>query len=131
MRLLLDTHIALWAMTESPRLPGRARSLISSVDAALLVSVVSLWEIGIKHARRRGRPNDMPISAAEMARLLAGAKCEILPVSLAHVLEVETLPDLHRDPFDRMLVAQARSEPLRLLTVDAQLAAYGDAIELV
>jgi len=131
MRLLLDTHIALWAMTESPRLPGRARSLISSADAALLVSVVSLWEIGINHARRRGRPNDMPISAAEMARLLAGAKCEILPVSLAHVLEVETLADLHRDPFDRMLVAQARSEPLRLLTVDAQLAAYGDAIELV
>jgi PIN domain nuclease of toxin-antitoxin system len=73
----------------------------------------------------------MPISAAEMARLLAAARCQILPVVPAHVLVVATLPDLHRDPFDRMLVAQARSESQRLLTADAQLAAYGDTIELV
>lgn len=131
MRLLLDTHVILWTVIDSPRLPERARTLVSAPDSMLFVSVVSLWEIAIKHARRRGRPDDITISAAEMSRLLAGARCEVLQVTASHVLALEALPPLHADPFDRLLVAQARAEPLRLITADAQLAAYGDGIELV
>jgi PIN domain nuclease of toxin-antitoxin system len=130
MRLLLDTHIALWTVTDSPRLPGRVRELVSSADATLFVSLVSLWEIAIKFARRRGLPTDMPISAANMMSLLAGARCELLQIAPAHVLELEALPLLHGDPFDRMLVAQARAEPLRLITVDGRLADYGRAVEV-
>ncbi len=129
MRLLLDTHIALWTATDSPRLHPKVRSLVASAEASLSVSVVSLWEVAIKYARRRGRPDDMPISAAELQRLLSGARCEVLDVVPAHVLELERLPRLHADPFDRMLVAQARAEPLRLITADAQLAAYGACVE--
>lgn len=130
MRILLDTQIALWTAVDSPRLPPKVRSLVSSGDASLFVSVVSLWEVAIKHARRRGRPGDMPISAAELQRLLSGARCQLIDVLPAHVLELERLPRLRGDPFDRMLVAQARSEPLRLITADEQLAAYGASVEV-
>jgi PIN domain nuclease of toxin-antitoxin system len=130
MRLLLHTHIALWTVIDDPRLPSRARELISSADSVLFVSVASLWEVAIKFARRRGRPNDMPISAADMMGLLAGARCEVLQVTPAHVLELEHMPPLHGDPFDRILVAQARAEPLRLVTVDRRLAGYGQAVEV-
>ncbi|HTX50684.1 MAG TPA: type II toxin-antitoxin system VapC family toxin [Caulobacteraceae bacterium] len=131
MRLLLDTHIALWTVTDSPRLPRRARQLVSASDVELFVSVVSLWEVAIKHARRRGRPGDLNVSAAELTKLIDGAACALLDVSRSHVLELEALPQLHGDPFDRMLVAQARAEPLRLLTADAVLRAYGSVIEFV
>jgi PIN domain nuclease of toxin-antitoxin system len=130
MRLLLDTHIALWTMTGSERLPPKVRALVQHPEAILVVSVISLWEIAIKFARRKGRPNDMPISAAQMAALLAGARCEVLQVAPAHVMALETLPPLHGDPFDRMLVAQARAEPLRLITVDSRLADYGASVEV-
>jgi PIN domain nuclease of toxin-antitoxin system len=130
VRLLLDTHIALWTVTDSARLPPKTRSLIEHPEARLFVSVVSIWEIAIKFALRRGRPSDMPISAQRMMALVAGAQCEVLPVAPAHALELETLPLLHGDPFDRMLVAQARAEPLRLLTADARLGAYGTAVEV-
>ena len=131
MRLLLDTHIALWTMTDSERLPARARALVTSDEAVLHISVVTLWEVAIKHARRRGLPGDMPISAGEMARLIAGARCEILDVTRAHALAIETLPLIHGDPFDRMLVAQALAEPLRLITADRKLGAYGSMVEVV
>lgn len=130
MRLLLDTHIALWTATDSPRLPQTVRAMVSDADASLYVSVVSLWEVAIKHARRRGRPDDMPISAAELLRLLLGARCQVLDVVPAHVMALEQQPRLHGDPFDRMLVAQAQAEPLRLITADAQLAAYGAGVEV-
>lgn len=130
MRLLLDTHIALWTALDSPRLPPRVRSLVSSTEVSLFVSVVSLWEVAIKHALRRGRADDMPISAAQLQRLLSGARCQVLDVVQFHVLELERLPRLHGDPFDRMLVAQARSEPLRFVTSDGHLAAYGEVVEV-
>jgi PIN domain nuclease of toxin-antitoxin system len=131
MRLLLDTQILLWTLTDSDRLPRQARTLVASEDAEIFVSVISIWEIAIKFAQRRGRPNDMPISAEETMRRVASAQAEVLTVTAAHALAVETLPLLHRDPFDRMLVAQALAEPLRLVTTDAAVAAYGDFIELV
>ncbi|ODU09643.1 MAG: twitching motility protein PilT [Rubrivivax sp. SCN 71-131] len=125
MNLLLDTHIALWAITDSPRLSTRARELIGAQRAVVWVSVVSLWEIAIKHALARG---DMPVSAREAAGHFSASGFRLLPIEVEHALGVESLPALHADPFDRLLVAQAREVPLRLLTHDETVARYSDAI---
>ena len=125
MRLLLDTHIALWAIEDSPKLPRQARAIIAELDNDVYVSAASLWEIAIKHAlRRRGR-NAMPISAEEARRFFDAAGYAFLPMTIDHVCAVEQLPRLHADPFDRMLVAQALVEPMRLLTHDERIASYG------
>ncbi|HEY1753212.1 MAG TPA: type II toxin-antitoxin system VapC family toxin [Caulobacteraceae bacterium] len=131
MRLLLDTHVALWAVQDDRRLSRRAHDLIADLDNAIFVSVATLWEIAIKHALRKGRANDIPVSAVEAASLFDRAGYELLPILPAHAFAVAELPPARTDPFDRMLIAQARSEPLRLLTSDAAVAAYGDGIELV
>ena len=131
MRLLLDTHIALWAVRDDPRLSTRAHDLIANLDNPVFVSVVTLWEIEIKYALRRGRPSDMPISAITAAAVFESAGYELLPVLPAHALAVAELAPARTDPFDRMLVAQARAEPLRLLTADKAVAAYGEGVELV
>jgi PIN domain nuclease of toxin-antitoxin system len=130
VRLLLDTHVALWMVAGHPRLSTAARAMIDGNDQ-VHVSVVSLWEIAIKFALRRGRPTDMPISAVQALELFESSQMRILAVSPQHALAVAHLPPARTDPFDRMLVAQARSEPLRLLTSDAAVAAYGDDVELV
>jgi PIN domain nuclease of toxin-antitoxin system len=131
VRLLLDTHVALWAVRDDLRLSARARALIADLDNPIFVSVVTLWEVAIKYALRRGRLNDMPISAPTAATLFEQAGYELLSVRPAHALAVAELPPSRTDPFDRMLVAQARTEPLRLLTADRTVAAYGEGIELV
>jgi len=131
MRLLLDTHVALWAVRDSPRLSSGARSLIADPGNPVYVSVVTLWEIAIKFALRKGRPSDMPISSADAFSYFERAGYELLPVLPRHALAVADLPPARTDPFDRMLVAQARAEPLQLLTSDAGVAAYGGGIELV
>jgi PIN domain nuclease of toxin-antitoxin system len=130
VRLLLDTHIALWSVTAHPRLSVVARAMIDGNDQ-VHVSVVSLWEIAIKFALRRGRSTDMPISASRALELFESSQMVILPVSPQHALAVAHLPPARTDLFDRLLVAQARSEPLRLLTSDPGVAAYGDGVELV
>jgi PIN domain nuclease of toxin-antitoxin system len=131
VRLLLDTHVALWAVRDDPKLSARARELIANLDNPVFVSVVTLWEIAIKYALRRGRPTDMPISAAEAVSVFKRAGYDLLPVLPSHAVAVAALPPARADPFDRMLIAQARTEPLRLLTSDAVVAAYGEGIELV
>jgi PIN domain nuclease of toxin-antitoxin system len=131
MRLLLDTHVALWAVRDSPRLSRRARELIADLNNPIHVSVATLWEIAIKFALRKGRPNDMPISALNASTIFRRAGYELLSVTPQHALAVADLPPAHTDPFDRMLIAQARAEPMRLLTSDAAVAAYGEGIELV
>jgi len=131
LRLLLDTHVALWAVIGHPKLSAKARELILSDDAEVYVSVVSIWEVGIKRALNRGDADDMPLSASAFETHCRVAEYEFLPVTSEHALAASDLPLLHRDPFDRMLVAQAQSEPMRLLTVDRAMAAYGDRIELV
>ena len=128
MRLLLDTHIALWAIIDSPRLSARARDLITDPANDVVVSTGSLWEIAIKHALARGAPNDMPISAMEALGYFREAGYELLDISAMHIVAVETLPKLHADPFDRILVAQALTTPLRLLTHDPAVARYSDSI---
>jgi PIN domain nuclease of toxin-antitoxin system len=127
VRLLLDTHVALWAVTDSPRLPGRARSLILAADE-VHVSCATVWEIAIKHALARG---DMPVSAQQALQAFEDAGYGVLAITPGHALAVEALPLLHKDPFDRMLIAQALAEPLHLVTADAVLARYSDLVVLV
>lgn len=130
MRLLLDTHMLLWALTGDELLPAGARTLIADPENPLFVSAASIWEIAIKHRLQRGSPNDMPISGAEALDHCRRAGYAILPITGVHAAAVDALPLHHADPFDRMLVAQAISEPLRLITHDARLAAYGNMVLL-
>ena len=128
MRLLLDTHIALWALVDDSRLPRRAAELIADPANTIAVSAASIWEIALKHALGRGGPNAMPLSGREAMTYFAQAGYDLLPISPEHAAAVETLSGLHADPFDRMLVAQALAEPMRLLTHDTALAGYGDMV---
>ena len=128
MRILLDTHIALWALTDSPRLSSHARTLILEAGNSIHISAATVWEISIKHRLARG---DMPISGTEARQLFIEAGYAELPITAQHAAVTEELPLHHADPFDRILIAQAVSEPMRLLTHDSQLPAYGDCIEYV
>ena len=130
MRLLLDTHIALWAITDDARLPDAARSLIADAANTVFVSAASVWEITIKHALARGGPNDMPVSGPDALRYFGDAGYNLLPITAEHAAGVAALPDHHRDPFDRIIVVQALQEPLRLLTHDPVVKSYGDTILL-
>ncbi len=129
MRLLLDTHIALWAIDNPARLVAPALRTIEQADE-VAVSVVSVWEIAIKHALRRGRHDDILISGHEALLRFAEAGFTLLPVTAVHAAAIDDLPSLHGDPFDRMLVAQALTEPMRLLTADRRLEAYGAPVLL-
>ena len=122
MKILLDTHALLWALADPGRLGTKARSAIESPHSLVYVSAVSAWEIAIKHALARA---DMPVSAAEACSWAEASGFDLLPLALEHILTLEQLPLHHRDPFDRLLVAQAISEPLTLLSADAALVAYG------
>lgn len=128
MRILLDTHIALWAITDSPKLPKQARELICMRSSEVYVSAASVWEIAIKHSLGRRR---MPVSGIEANRYFTESGYVLLPITAEHAAATQTLPHLHADPFDRMLVAQALTEPLKLLTHDAIVGKYSDSILLV
>ncbi|MEZ5436724.1 MAG: type II toxin-antitoxin system VapC family toxin [Pseudomonadales bacterium] len=125
MNVLLDTHIALWAITDSPRLTAVARELIAAESTVVWVSAASVWEIAIKHALGRG---DMPVSGADAVRYFRESGYRLLAIAPEHAAAVEELPSHHQDPFDRLLVAQALLEPMRLLTNDPQVARYSDTI---
>ncbi len=125
MNLLLDTHVALWAITDSPKLGERARELIANPANTVWISVASLWEITIKHSLGRG---DMPIDGTQAKRWFEQSGYQLLNIEAPHVLAVADLPLIHHDPFDRLLVAQALTEPLRLITHDSHVARYSDTI---
>ena len=125
MNLLLDTHVALWAITDHPGLSGSARQLILSPRTTVWVSAVSVWEVAIKHGLGRG---DMPVSGQDALNYFRQAGYRLLAVEPEHAAAVETLPAHHQDPFDRLLVAQALLEPMRLMTHDGMLARYSDTI---
>ena len=124
MRILLDTHIALWAVVGSRRLAARAREAILAADE-VFVSTASLWEIAIKHGLGRG---DMSMSSAQALAAFTDAGYGVLNIRPEHALAVERLAPIHSDPFDRMLIAQALAEPLTLITRDALVASYSPAI---
>jgi PIN domain nuclease of toxin-antitoxin system len=105
--------------------------LIAEPANAIVVSAASVWEITIKHALNRGRPTDMPVSGPQALSFFRAAGYELLAIGAEHAAAVQFLPDLHRDPFDRLIVAQALHEPLRLMTHDAQVSAYSGTIMLV
>ena len=128
MRLLLDTHVALLAITDDARLTASARDLITADDAEVFISAVVLWEIAIKHGLGRRGPNAMPVSAAQAQIWFEASNFRALPITAAHTLAVEGLAPHHADPFDRLLVAQAMTEPMHLVTHDAALAAYGELV---
>lgn len=124
MRILLDTHIALWAVTAHPSLSPQARKIILDADE-VFVSVASTWEIAVKHSLGKG---DMPVSAAQALQAFTDAGYVLLDIKPEHTIKVEELPPIHKDPFDRMLVAQALCEPLVLVTRDLMVAQYGAGI---
>ncbi len=128
MRLLLDTHIAVWALADDPRLGAQARGLIEDADNAVYISAVTVWEIAIKNALQR---SGLPFSGTDALGYFTDAGYRWLDVTPAHAAATEALPPLHADPFDRLLVAQAIVEPLRLLTRDTALPPYSDTILLV
>lgn len=125
MNLLLDTQVALWAITDNPKLSQKARDLIQSPKTSVWVSVANIWEIAIKHALGRG---DMPVSSQDALRYFQESDYRLLPVEAEHAVAVEELPIHHQDPFDRILVAQALVEPMRLMTHDSLVALYSDTI---
>lgn len=127
-RLLLDTRIALWAISGDKIMGGALRRRLRDPDDEMWVSMASLWEIGIKRSIDRSA---MPIGSMQAADYFERAGYRFIGIERAHINAVELLPFHHRDPFDRMLVAQAMTEPFVLLTRDGVLANYGAFVELV
>lgn len=126
--LLVDTHLLLWWATTPEQLPAAARITLESAEPPPLFSVVSLWEVAIKASLGRGDFQVNPL-ALQLGLLQDGFR--ELPIQVEHVLAVQHLPWIHRDPFDRLLVAQATREGLRLLTADRTLLGYGEAVRWV
>ena len=122
MKLLLDTHVLLWWLGNDPSLSEGARALIRDPQNVIFVSAVSLWEIWLKQSLGKLRVPE------RFEERLAEEPFESLPLTGAQARQVATLPWHHRDPFDRMLVAQAMTEELQLLTADPVVARYGEAV---
>jgi PIN domain nuclease of toxin-antitoxin system len=125
MRLLLDTHMFLWAVGGSALLKPAARRAIESAEQ-VFVSAASLWEISIK-----ARLGKIEADPDQLLAAIDGSGFTELPVSAAHAVAASRLPLHHRDPFDRLLIAQCISEPLRFLTADAALGRYSDVVIVI
>lgn len=121
MRFLLDTHLLLWAAARSARLPREARELLEDDDNEVYFSAASIWEIAIKSSLRR---KDFRIDLSQLLATLPEMGLVELPITSVHAAGVTRLPPIHRDPFDRLLIAQSLVEPLTLLTNDALLDRY-------
>jgi PIN domain nuclease of toxin-antitoxin system len=121
MKLLLDTHVLLWAAGSPDQLSPDARVMLEDTANELLFSAASLWEIAIK--RSLGR-SDFQVDSRVLRRGLLDNGYLELPITSEHAVFIESLPPIHKDPFDRILVAQATVEGITLLTGDAQIAQY-------
>ena len=128
MKLLLDTHLLLWAAGEPDRLSADARTLIEAPENELFFSATSLWEIAIK--RGLGR-DDFKVDTRLLRRGLLDNGYSELPIGSEHAVAIEGLPSIHKDPFDRMLVAQSMVEGITLLTADAYVAQYPGPVRKV
>ncbi|MBO1081863.1 type II toxin-antitoxin system VapC family toxin [Roseomonas haemaphysalidis] len=128
MRLLLDTHLLLWALTSPERLDATTRAVLEDPQNEVLFSAASLWEIAIKVALGR---SDFTCDPGQILLAALDTGFVELPVRAVATIRVANLPPHHRDPFDRLLIAQAMSEPVRLFTADAALPVYSELVTLV
>jgi PIN domain nuclease of toxin-antitoxin system len=128
MKLLLDTHVLLWAAGEPNRLSHEIRELLGDPENELLFSAASMWEITIKSGLGR---EDFQVNARLLRRGLLDNDYEELPIRSEHALAIDALPPIHRDPFDRILIAQATIEGIELLTADQVVARYPGPIRMV
>jgi len=128
MKLLLDTHLLLWALQDSLRLSAEARALIEGEENILLFSAISMAEVAIKNALRRP---DFEIDPHIVRRTLIDDGYLELPLTGAHAVAVAGLPPIHKDPFDRLLVAQAMVEGITLITADAVVGQYAGPVRMV
>jgi PIN domain nuclease of toxin-antitoxin system len=128
VKLLIDTHILLWAAGRLDLLPAAARTLMGDADATLLFSVVSIWEVAIKSVQKR---DDFLANPMVLRRSLLDNGYAELPIIGAHAVAVAALPPIHKDPFDRLLIAQAIVEGMLLLTSDRVIAQYPAPVQLV
>ena len=128
MKLLLDTHILLWSADRPEELSKEAVSLLANPENVLFFSATNIWEISIKNSLRR---KDFPVDPGSFRRnLLANGYIE-LPITSEHCIAIQSLPPLHKDPFDRILIAQATVEGITLLTADRKVAKYPGPIRKV
>lgn len=122
MNLLLDTHVLIWALADSPKLSKETRQLIVDGKNLIYVSVASVWEIAIKQALGKLKVPDNLLEELEIHRFT------LLDIKAQHALATRELPGIHKDPFDRTLIAQTQVEKLKLLTADRRLADYSVAL---
>jgi PIN domain nuclease of toxin-antitoxin system len=125
MRYLLDTHIFLWCVKDDKRLNKQIRSKISNATA-VYVSSASIWESAIKV-----KLGKLEADIDQLLEAISGSGFYELPITASHAAAVSHLNEIHRDPFDRILIAQAMSEPLTFLTADAKLKDYSELVELI
>ncbi|WP_377290186.1 type II toxin-antitoxin system VapC family toxin [Rhizobium sp. SG2393] len=122
MKLLVDTHVAIWIVSEPNKLPLSIRTLLTNPENRTYVSAVSVWEIAIKRSRRGAKA--MPLDSASALTLFRQSNLHLLDITPEHAAAVEQISTAHADPFDRLLIAQAITEPLALITRDSKIAAY-------
>jgi PIN domain nuclease of toxin-antitoxin system len=128
MRLLLDTHLLLWALDDPERLNGATRAIVEDEQNEVLFSVASIWEIAIKSASGRA---DFAFDPQEVLNAAIQTGFKELPILSQAAVQVGKLPLYHRDPFDRLLIAQAMIEPVRFYTADASLPPYSELVTLI
>jgi PIN domain nuclease of toxin-antitoxin system len=128
MKLLLDTHLLLWAAGHPDRLSATASALLQDPDNDLTFSAASLWEIAIKRGMQR---QDFQVDARQLRRALLDNLYQELPIAGSHAVAIDSLPPIHKDPFDRILIAQAMVEGITLLTVDPIVAQYPGPVRRV
>jgi PIN domain nuclease of toxin-antitoxin system len=128
MKLLLDTHLLLWAAGGSKQMPAGARALIANLDHTLVFSVASLWEVVIKSGLGR---SDFEVNARALRSGLIDGGYQELSILSEHAVAVYELPPIHKDPFDRLLIAQAKVEGVTLLTNDVMVGKYGGSVRMV
>lgn len=128
MQLLVDTHLLLWSVAASKKLPPTAREMLTDPANDVFYSAASVWEIAVKSGLGR---DDFQVDMPSLLQAFVTAGFVELAITSTHAARVTSLPDLHKDPFDRLLVAQALSEPALLLTNDAQLGQYGAHVQVI
>jgi PIN domain nuclease of toxin-antitoxin system len=128
MNYLLDTQLLVWSLTQSPRLSPSVRELLEEPENQPYASVISIWEVAIRYSLQRP---DFTIDAHNLRRAIRETDFRELPIVSDHALAIQALPNIHKDPFDRLLIAQAIVEGMTLLTVDSVLAKYPGPVRLV